>query len=120
MPSKILARTRNRAQCNLFLHILLLCGCNTLLILEKHRNGEHREKIQSESAIIYGKSGLRGAIMAVAPAPAYDEVYEFLLSAPTPQQVIEFRPSQQLQEHIRELLEANDEGILAPDQRAEL
>jgi hypothetical protein len=59
-------------------------------------------------------------MMAVVPAPAYDEVYEFLLSAPTPQQVIEFRPSRQLQERIRELLEANDEGLLASDQRAEL
>jgi hypothetical protein len=57
--------------------------------------------------------------MIVAPAPVYDEVYEFLLSAPTPQQVIAFRPSEQLQKHIQALLEANDEGLATPEQRTE-
>lgn len=58
--------------------------------------------------------------MAVAPSPAFDEVYEFLLSAPTPQDVIAFRPSEPTLARIRDLLAGNKEGTLTTDQQAEL
>jgi hypothetical protein len=58
--------------------------------------------------------------MAVAPSPAFDEVYEFLLSAPTAQDVIAFRPSEPTQTRISDLLAKNKEGVLTPDQQAEL
>ncbi len=58
--------------------------------------------------------------MALAPAPAYDEIYEFLLSAPTPQAVIDFRPSEETQARIRVLLDANRQGVLTVEQQVEL
>jgi hypothetical protein len=49
-----------------------------------------------------------------------EEVYDFLLSAPTPEAVITFRPSQATQARIHELLEANREGELSAEEQAEL
>lgn len=50
----------------------------------------------------------------------FEEVYDFLLSAPTPEQVIAFRPSEATQSRIHELLEANREGNLQAEEQAEL
>ena len=58
--------------------------------------------------------------MAVAPSPAFDEVYEFLLSAPTPQDVIAFRPSEATQARVAGLLAKNKESALTLDEQAEL
>ena len=38
--------------------------------------------------------------MSIAASPVYAEVYEFLLSSPTPEQVIAFRASATTQEHV--------------------
>jgi hypothetical protein len=51
---------------------------------------------------------------------AYDEVYDFLLSAPTLEQVIAFRPSGTTQAQARYSLEANRNGTLTADEQAEL
>jgi len=51
---------------------------------------------------------------------AQDEVYDLLLSQPTPQDILRFRPSVETQEHLRELLQANRSGTLTPIQKAEL
>lgn len=58
--------------------------------------------------------------MAVTHAPAYDEVFDFLLSAPTPQQVIAFRPGEATQERVRYLLDANRQGTLSAEEQSEL
>lgn len=58
--------------------------------------------------------------MAVAPSPVYAEVYEFLLAAPTPEQVIAFHASPTTQERVRVLLDANREQTLTAEQEAEL
>jgi hypothetical protein len=58
--------------------------------------------------------------MAIAQSPVFDEVYEFLLSAPTPQEVIAFRPSEPTLARIRDLLARNTEGALTSDQQTEL
>jgi hypothetical protein len=58
--------------------------------------------------------------MAVIRASAYDEMLEFLTSRPTPDQIIAFRPSHAVEERIHDLLEANRNGTLTTDQRAEL
>jgi hypothetical protein len=55
-----------------------------------------------------------------APAPPYDEVLEFLLSSPSPEAVIAFRPSEETQRRIRDLLEANRQGHLTAEQQFEL
>lgn len=51
---------------------------------------------------------------------AYDEVYDFLLSAPSPEAVIAFRPSEVTLERVRYLLDANRSGTLNTAEQAEL
>lgn len=50
----------------------------------------------------------------------FEEVYDFLLSTPTPEQIISFRPSEATQSRIRELLELNREGNLQAEEQAAL
>lgn len=49
-----------------------------------------------------------------------DEVMDFLLSAPTPEEVIALRPSQAAQERLRYLLDGNRNETLNDSERAEL
>lgn len=49
-----------------------------------------------------------------------DEILEFLLSAPTPQAVIDLRPSDESQERLRYLLDGNRNNTLNDSERAEL
>lgn len=49
-----------------------------------------------------------------------DEVLDFLLSAPTPEQVISLRPSQTAQERLRYLLDGSRVNTLNDLERAEL
>jgi len=58
--------------------------------------------------------------MAIVRLSAYDEVLDFLTSTPTPEQIIAFRPSQATQARINGLLEANRDGQLTKEERAEL
>lgn len=58
--------------------------------------------------------------MVVAPTPVFNEVYDFLLSSPTAQQIISFRPSEATQTRIRGLLERHKEDMLTDDERIEL
>ena len=53
-------------------------------------------------------------------ASIQEEVLAFLLSTPTPQDIINFRASDLAQERLRYLLEANRQGILNNEERAEL
>lgn len=49
-----------------------------------------------------------------------DEILEFLLSVPTPQAVIDLRPSDESQERLRYLLDGNRNNTLNDSERAEL
>jgi hypothetical protein len=49
-----------------------------------------------------------------------EEVLTFLLSSPTPQNIIDFHASEAAQTRLRYLLDANREGTLSPEERAEL
>jgi hypothetical protein len=49
-----------------------------------------------------------------------DEIMDFLLSAPTPEQVIALRPSQAAQARMRYLLDGNRNESLNDAERAEL
>ena len=49
-----------------------------------------------------------------------DEVLGFLLSSPTPQTIIDFHASEAAQQRLRYLLDANRQGILSDEERAEL
>jgi hypothetical protein len=59
-------------------------------------------------------------MMVVAPTPVFNEVYDFLLSSPTAQQIVSFRPSETTQDRIRDLLGRNQEGRLTEDEQIEL
>ncbi|MBZ0316601.1 MAG: hypothetical protein K8L91_09295 [Anaerolineae bacterium] len=59
------------------------------------------------------------AINAPAHTPA-DEVMDFLLSGPTPEQVLAMRPSEAAQERMRYLLDGNRNNTLNDAERAEL
>ncbi|MBZ0293659.1 MAG: hypothetical protein K8L99_13915 [Anaerolineae bacterium] len=54
------------------------------------------------------------------PASIQNEVMAFLLSSPTPQQIIEFRASDTAQQRLRYLLDANRNETLTPEEEAEL
>ncbi|MCA9896162.1 MAG: hypothetical protein KC615_24425 [Anaerolineae bacterium] len=61
--------------------------------------------------------------MALAKSDAKtpsDEVLDFLLSKPTPQDVIDLRPSDQAQERLRYLLDTNRSDSLSDAEKAEL
>lgn len=49
-----------------------------------------------------------------------DEILDFLLSQPTPEQVIDLRASEAAQERLRALLDASRQGTLNDAERAEL
>jgi hypothetical protein len=48
------------------------------------------------------------------------EVLDLLVSAPTPEQIIAFHASDSAQERLRVLLDANRNGALSADEKAEL
>jgi len=54
--------------------------------------------------------------MTVVPVPTYDEVLEFLLTSPSPAEIIAFHPSAEVQARVRYLLEANREHLTAEEQ----
>ena len=56
----------------------------------------------------------------VASTSIQDEVLTFLLSSPTPEQIIAFKASDLAQERLRHLLDANRQGLLTDAERAEL
>jgi hypothetical protein len=59
--------------------------------------------------------------MATAqPVALLDEITDFLASGPTPQQIIDFRPSQALEHRALDLLTRNRENRLTPEERVEM
>lgn len=48
------------------------------------------------------------------------EIVEFLVSRPSPEEIVRLRPSPQLQARVSELLEKNRAGTLTEDEEAEL
>lgn len=48
------------------------------------------------------------------------EVADFILSAPTPEQIIAFKPSDRSEDRLSKLLSLNRQGTLAENDRAEL
>lgn len=58
--------------------------------------------------------------MEMLQSPVYAEVYRFLVSAPSPEQIIAFHASDEVQARVRQLLDANQDGKLSEDERIEL
>ncbi len=57
---------------------------------------------------------------AIPRASLLDEVYEFLLSRPTPEEILAYRPSQSLQARASTLLDHKKQGIITPEEDDEL
>jgi hypothetical protein len=53
-------------------------------------------------------------------ASIQDEVLTFLLSSPTPQDILDFHASDAAQSRLQSLLEANRQGTLTSEEHAEL
>jgi hypothetical protein len=51
---------------------------------------------------------------------AYEEIFEFMMSAPRPEQIITFHPSNGTEQRVRYLLHAKRAGALSPDEAREL
>jgi hypothetical protein len=58
--------------------------------------------------------------MAATQTPIYQEAFRFLVSSPTPEQIIAFRPSEATQTRILALLTANQESQLTAEEQTEL
>jgi hypothetical protein len=58
--------------------------------------------------------------MAIASAPVYQEVYYFLASSPSREAILAFRPSEETQERLRQLLALNAEARATETEQAEL
>jgi hypothetical protein len=52
--------------------------------------------------------------------PLFDEILDLLASTPTPENIINYHPSEALQSRLSDLLDRNRNGILNADERAEL
>jgi hypothetical protein len=55
-----------------------------------------------------------------SPVSALEEIADFLASGPTPDELLRFRPSPQLQVRAQELLQKLKDGCLSADERGEL
>jgi hypothetical protein len=62
--------------------------------------------------------GLAG--LSPVPNQIYRQILEFLVSNPSPQAVLEFGPSPETQERVRQLLERNRSDGLTPGEADEL
>jgi hypothetical protein len=59
--------------------------------------------------------------MAVAPDRAlFDEITDFLASAPTAETIIAYKPSPVLDQRLHELLDKNSQDQISPKERTEL
>jgi len=51
---------------------------------------------------------------------AYEEVIDFIAAGTTPQNVIDFRPSEEAQARVEDLLEREKDGTLSSAEKSEL
>jgi hypothetical protein len=59
--------------------------------------------------------------MAFAPPQIlFDEITDFLSSAPSIDEIVAFQPSERLNQRLHELLDKNTENTLSSDERQEL
>lgn len=50
----------------------------------------------------------------------FDEILEFLASTPTPEQIIAFKPSNELNQRLHDLLDRNANNSLTAEEKSEL
>lgn len=57
---------------------------------------------------------------ATSPSLLFDEITDFLVSSPAPEQIVAFQTSDVLNERLHELLEKNRESSLSAEEQTEL
>ncbi len=55
-----------------------------------------------------------------AATPAYMELVDFIASGATPEAIVQFRPSEAVQQRVADLLERQREGQLSAEETSEL
>ena len=58
--------------------------------------------------------------MAVAQPEMFTEIIDFLASTPTPEHIIAFRPSDQLEQRLDDLMQKNRDDTISVEERQEL
>lgn len=58
--------------------------------------------------------------MSNAAVPSYLEIIEFIAAGTTPQSVVEYRPSDEAQARVQELIRREKEGLLSAEEKSEL
>ena len=58
--------------------------------------------------------------MSNAAVPSYLEIIDFIAAGTTPQSVIEYRPSEEAQRRVEELIAREKEGQLSSEEKSEL
>lgn len=58
--------------------------------------------------------------MAVTESPVYREIYYFLASAPSKEEILDYRPTPITQERLDDLLVRSKSGHLSAEEEAEL
>jgi hypothetical protein len=51
---------------------------------------------------------------------SYEEIVDFIAAGTTPESVISFRPSEEVQHRVAELLERSQDGSISPEDQSEL
>ena len=62
----------------------------------------------------------QGTQPAIFPAHIYRYILDFIASGPTPQQTLDFRPTQAMRDRLRSLVDRARSGDLIPSEQAEL
>lgn len=57
---------------------------------------------------------------AVQPPAVLDEILEFLAEGPPPQAIVDYKPSEALEQRLEYLLERNRQDLISHEERAEL
>lgn len=59
--------------------------------------------------------------MAIAyPTDLFDDILDFLVSGPSPQAIIAYKPPAHLDQRLQDLMEKHSRDEVSPDERAEL
>lgn len=58
--------------------------------------------------------------LPLIPATVYQYIFDFLASEPNAEEIISFRPTQEMQQRLRSLLQRSADGALSPSEEAEL
>jgi hypothetical protein len=59
-------------------------------------------------------------VMAVVESPIYREIYRFLASGPTDEQILAFHPPEATSDRLRELVTRARADVLTPEEQIEL